>query len=289
MSIHDLDIQSIERLLVERYARLKRRLPRLNPPQSFNEHVLHRIIYDRDPRLKTVCDKLAVREYIARRLGSQFVVPLLGVWTRASDIPWADLPKRYVLKPNHSSGAVVFAESLSGGPRPPSSVLDSWMQQDYFDRTLEWGYRGLPRRITAEPLLLGPDGRAPMEVQVQVVKGRTVQIGLITGRKHTPERFGDWFYADGLRHPGRTRQPIRHDPLPSIIHKEIVPLAEYIGSSFIHLRVDFYITHGGLKVGELTPYPGGGLSNFDPPDLDEEIGRLWTAIAGNPNYQEGNK
>ncbi len=61
--------------------------PRLNSPVSFNEHILHRIIYYRDPRLKVICDKLAVRDFILQHAGPEFAVPLLGVWeTRQKSI-----------------------------------------------------------------------------------------------------------------------------------------------------------------------------------------------------------
>jgi hypothetical protein len=31
----------------------------------------------------------------------------------------------------------------------------------------------------------------------------------------------------------------------------------------------------------MTFYPGSGLDSFDPPELDEALGRLWLARAGN--------
>src|SRR5262249_39136867 len=50
--------------LLKRYRSTFGVFPRLNPPVSFNERILHRLIYDRDPRLRIVSDKLAVRGFI---------------------------------------------------------------------------------------------------------------------------------------------------------------------------------------------------------------------------------
>lgn len=283
MLLSDEDKATLQRTLVERYVKTKGHLPRLDPPVSFNEHVLHRIIHDRDPRLKIICDKLAVRRFIASRVGAGLVVPLLGVWSSADDILWEQLPATFVLKPNHASGMVAIVRRA----RPETlrnlvPRLQRWLTQDHFAASGEWGYLGLPRRLIAEPLLTGPDGTSALEVQIQVVRGRTAHIGLITGVRGQPSRYGDWFYPDGTRHPGRRRAPLRHDPLPAFVREQVVPVAEHIARDFIHLRVDFYVTAEGLKIGELTPYPGAGRANFDPPELDEELGASWTAAPVQP-------
>ena len=41
------------------------------------------------------------------------------------------------------------------------------------------------------------------------------------------------------------------------------------------LRVDCYEVEGELWFGELTPYPGAGLSPIEP-DLDARLGAAWT-------------
>ena len=76
--------------------------------------ILHRIIYDRDPKLRIVCDKVAVRRLIEERVGVEYVVPLLGVWQRASEIPGIRLPQKFVLKPSHSSGPFAIVDQSVG-------------------------------------------------------------------------------------------------------------------------------------------------------------------------------
>ena len=103
----------IEKLRI-RYRECFGVFPRLNPPVSFTEHITHRIIFDRDPRLPIVCDKLAVRGLIEERVGKEYVVPLLGVWERPTEIAWHTLPKKFVLKPNHASGFVAIVDRSVG-------------------------------------------------------------------------------------------------------------------------------------------------------------------------------
>lgn len=266
---------AIRQVLTRRFFLRHGRLPNIKTPQSFNENILRRIIYDRDPRLKIVCDKIAVRAFIKDQVGEALVVPILRQWTDSQVIVWDGLPDNFVLKPSHSSGQVSIVRGDFNRLKLEAEAR-LWLSKDYFSRSLEWGYLGVPRRIIAEPLLCGPDGGPATEVQVQVVKGHTVQIGIITGERGTATRFGDWFYSDGTRHPGRKRQPLRHNPLPSIVWDQIVPIAEKVAEDFDQMRVDFYITDRGPKIGELTPYHSGAHANFDPPELDFEIGALWS-------------
>jgi hypothetical protein len=270
----------VQRELVRRFIAWHGQPPRLDPPIGFSEHVLHRMIFDRDPRLRLLNDKLRVREVIAERAGAEYVVPLLGVWTRAEAVPWHDLPLPCVLKPSHSSGAIAFLRAEAD--RDPARLLPlarRWLGTDYFDVSLEWGYRDLPRRLLAEPLLRGPDGGDPPEAQVLTFGGRPEIIRVMIGPKSTPQRLDAWFDTEGVRLPMRMkRQPGDHT-LPRETAQRLAALAEKLGAGFVHLRVDFFLTAEGPKVGELTPYMLGGSGRFQPAEWDLRLGRLWTEAA----------
>lgn len=262
--------------LEKRYKKDHGLAPRLNPPISFNEHILHRIIYDRDPRLKVICDKLAVRDFIRKHAGPEFVVPLLGVWKDPSEIDWDSLPQRFVLKPNHSSGPIAIV--LEDSDRDPDLLTEkasSWLRYDYFDYSLEWGYLGIPRRLLAEPLLTGPDGGPPVEALVLVFSGKAAVIRVLTGRKFSPDLRDNWFDAAGARLPLRVKATPGDFVLSERDIRILVPVAERVSTGFSHLRVDFYLTNEGPKIGELTPYHVGGTAMWNPPEWDEKLGRLW--------------
>ena len=44
-------------------------MPNLKDPQTFNEKILNKMLYDRDPILTVVADKYLVREFVKKRLG----------------------------------------------------------------------------------------------------------------------------------------------------------------------------------------------------------------------------
>ncbi|WP_428391757.1 hypothetical protein [Lichenicoccus sp.] len=81
----------LHRLLVRR--RLRHRLqtalgyiPDLRHPRTLNEKVAWRMLHDRNPLIPLTIDKLLVRDWVAARVGSEVLVPLLGAWDRAEDI-----------------------------------------------------------------------------------------------------------------------------------------------------------------------------------------------------------
>lgn len=267
--------------LVRRYRAETGRSPRLDHPTSFDDRMLHRMLHDHDPRLKVVNDKLAVREMVARLAGPEFVVPLLGVWEDPARIAWDSLPERFVLKASHASGRVAMVERPEErDPLALTAQARGWLATDYFDASLEWGYRGLPRRILAEPLLVGAGGMTPPpELQVFIFGGRAALYRIQVGRKGMGGRGDAWFALDGSRLEllvGKAlpdTEPTRAEALTAIA------AAERVAAGFVQMRVDFYITATRLLIGELTPYHRAGRSRWRPPEWNDRLGAMWGEAA----------
>jgi hypothetical protein len=267
--------------LERRYQAVFGRLPNIDAPSGFNEWILHRTLYDRDPRLPVICDKLAVREFIRERAGTEFVVPLLGVWTDPASIPWETLPERFVLKPNHSSGPVALVRTdAERDPAALSARAAEWLKHDFFDVNFEWGYRNMPRRLLAEPLLTGPGGAPPAEMRILTFHGKAALIRVLTGEKRSPGWRSNWFDVEGRPMPISTASCATGDfVLATRDARRIAAIAERVSTGFSHLRVDFYLTDEGPKIGELTAYLGAGMTSWQPTEWDEKLGRLWSAGA----------
>ena len=252
-------------------------MAKLFPPISFNEHILHRLIYDRDPRLKVICDKVARRQFVQDMLGSKYCVPLLGVYEHPMEIDWQPLPEKFVLKPSHASGRFrIVDQSLGVNKDELSKLAEQWLSHDYFDVSLEWGYRGIPRRLLVEPFLQSSSGTQALEIEIYTFAGRAALINLINGMKYTPDRRHAWFDATGRRiQVSMGKYPTANIAIQSDIFRSAVELAEFISADFSSLRVDLYLTGDGLKIGELTPYTNGGGTKWNPRTLDELLGMLW--------------
>ena len=247
----------------------------LFPPKSFNEHILHRIIFDRDPRLKVICDKVAVRQFVRDKVGSQYVVPLVGVYEHPDEIEWQKLPVKFVLKTSHTSGSVRIIDQSMGLNRGElSRVAGQWLAHEYLGG-LQWGYRGIPRRLLVEPFLQSADGRQALEIEIYTFFGKAALANLILGTKFTPNRRHAWFDVMGRRVAVDMGYRSADITLPREIFHSAMELAEVASADFSSLRVDLYLTGDGLKIGELTAYTNSGFTQWNPPTLDELLGTLW--------------
>ena len=56
----------------------------------------------------------------------------------------------------------------------------------------------------------------------------------------------------------------------------MIGVAERLGADTDFVRVDLYDVDGRVVFGELTSFPAGGDSPFDPESFNEEFGRPWT-------------
>ena len=76
----------------------------LQNPQTFNEKLQWLKIHNRISEYTTMVDKYAVKQYVADKIGEQYVIPLLGVWNCFKEIDFDKLPNQFVLKCTHDSG-----------------------------------------------------------------------------------------------------------------------------------------------------------------------------------------
>src|SRR5262245_31125534 len=101
--------------------RNRRELAALGKPVTFQEKVRYKMLRDRRRLLTTFADKAAVREYVASRVGRDVLTTLYTV-TDAPRTLTSELPREFVVKPTHASGAcVVVADFAPADNELPAS------------------------------------------------------------------------------------------------------------------------------------------------------------------------
>ena len=83
------------------------RKPRLLRPRRFTEKMQWRRLFDLNPVYAVISDKLAVRDFIAERVGAHVLAPLLWVGDDPVAAPFGTLDPPYVIKSTHASGHVL--------------------------------------------------------------------------------------------------------------------------------------------------------------------------------------
>jgi hypothetical protein len=78
--------------------------PRLVRPRTFNDKIQRFKISRRRQHYTRLVDKLAVREFVRDRIGSQVLARVLWTGSDLEEARRLSLPKKFVVKANHGSG-----------------------------------------------------------------------------------------------------------------------------------------------------------------------------------------
>src|SRR3954468_7492424 len=88
-------------------------------PVTATQKIRWRILKDRNPLLATFADKVAVRDYVAERVGAELLSRVHAVVEDPAELDFDALPREFVLKPTHGSGAVWVVTERA----PPGGLL----------------------------------------------------------------------------------------------------------------------------------------------------------------------
>lgn len=258
----------------------------LKSPTTFNEKVVWKKLYDRNPLLPIVADKYRCRDYVERKLGADeansILVPLLYVTDNPESIPWDTLIGEYIIKPNHGSQMlIIVGEDDIVDRQVIIAQCKRWLRQPYNTIRHEWAYQPIKRKIVIERLLRQADGSLPVDFKFFVFHGRChfVQVDHDRRGHHTRSLYdAKWTYIDGALQYPKGRQT---DPPEQLSY--MISLAERLGCELDFARVDLYSIQNRIYFGEITNYPGSGLERFNPISLDHEFGSKWNIV---PRYWE---
>lgn len=244
------------------------RLPDLDHPQTFTEHVQHRKLHDHDIRMPPLADKLRAKDIIGDRIGAAWIIPTL--WHGAELPHRTEWPMPLVVKSRHGSNQYAFAFDAQANWSSLRRQTERWMKQEYGFWLDEWIYSQIPRGILVEPFI-GEGRQLPVDYKFYVFAGRVeyVQVHLDRGGRHR------WILFDRQWQRVSAVTPDA-DPPPPITLVHMIEAAEELSRGFDFVRVDLYEVGGHPYFGEMTFYPGSGLDPFDPVSLDTVIGEHWT-------------
>lgn len=271
------DRWSDERFLKKQYYLTTGKKLDLEHPQTFNEKLQWLKIHDRNSVYTTMVDKHAVKEYVAGKIGGEYIIPTLGVWSHFNEIDFEKLPEQFVLKCTHDSGGIAIITDKAGvDKRAVRKKLENSLKQNYYYLGREWPYKNVPPRIIAEPYLVDESGKELKDYKIFCFNGEPKLVQVDFGRFDVHRRnlytIG-WDYVDAsIKFP---KDPDTQIPRPPRLEK-MLEIAGILSEGIPHVRVDLYSVNGRIYFGELTMYHGGGLEKFTPEELEMRMGEWIT-------------
>ncbi|VXC70178.1 conserved hypothetical protein [Burkholderia sp. 8Y] len=255
------------------------RFPNLRHPVTFNEQILRRCLSP-DPRYVKLSDKLAVRDFVAERIGHEHLIPLLAEPPRFTQAVFDSLPSAFVMKANHGSGFVeVVRDKSQTSFDKLSRMAQAWLSTDFYRIARERHYREIEPRIFFETLLLDETGVVPADLKFHVFNprsGKPIIYALVISDRFGPTPRGDVFDANWQVQDitfGQYKKSPTPVPRPDNL-EELLATAAALARDFDYVRVDLYTLGDKIYFGELTFTPGAGVLPMGPDRVDYEWGRL---------------
>lgn len=248
----------------------------LDNPQTFNEKLQWLKLHNRKPEYTIMVDKYLAKQYIASRIGEEYVVPLLGVWDDPEDINFDALPNQFVLKCNHNSGVgmCICKDKSKLDIEKVKKELRKGLKEDYYLKFREWPYKDVPRKIIAEKYMEDAGGEL-RDYKFYCFNG-VMKFVMINSDRNTdkPTRADyfdrdfnwldfTWGYSHAEVHPQKPEQ-----------FEKMVAIAEWLSKGLPHIRVDLYDCNGKIYFGELTFFDGSGFDKIEPLEWDYKIGDM---------------
>lgn len=249
--------------------------PDLKNPETFNEKINWLKLYDRKPVYTTMVDKYAVKDYVSKIIGEEYIIPTLGVWPTPEEIEWNKLPDKFVLKTTHgggSCGVIVCMDKDTFDEGNAISKLSDSMKADIYSELREWPYKNVEKRIIAEQYL-DSKGKELNDYKFFCFNGKVRCFKVDFNR--FVEHHANYYSRDcellTLGEVVCTPQPEHHITFPDNIY-EMFSIAEKISAGHPFLRVDLYNIEGKIYFGETTFFPAGGMGRFTEDVWDKTLG-----------------
>jgi len=253
------------------WVRMGKRL-NLKNPRTFNEKQQWLKLYNRKPEYTTMVDKYEAKRYIASIVGEEYVIPVLGVWDRFSDIDFDTLPDQFVLKTTHDSGCFILCRDKSKlDLTAAEEKISKSLKVNYYLHAREWPYKNVKPRILAEEYVEDTVNDALTDYKFYCYGG-TPQIMYIS-KDHAEDPCTDFFDMKFNHLPIRGGEPnAKIPPEKPAQFEKMEQLAALLSRDIPFLRVDFYEVNGRVYVGELTFFDVAGFDLHEPKEWDEQMG-----------------
>lgn len=251
-------------------------------PNTFNEKLQWLKFHDRKKEYTQMVDKYAVREFIAQKIGEDYLIELVGgPWESFDDINFEELPDKFVLKCTHDSGSVAIClDKNNFDLNENRKKFQEALGYNFYYFGREFPYKNVKPRLIAEKYMEDNEKEELVDYKIHCFNG-VPKLILVCCERNSSTGVKKIFYDTewnklNIKRPksDNSNEIAKPDQLD-----EMLRIAEILSDGIVFLRVDLYVIKDKVYFGELTFYPSGGTERFEPDGVDEMLGD-WLILPG---------
>lgn len=250
----------------------------LKNPRTYNEKLQWMKLYDRNPLYCTLADKVAVRDYVARYVGPEYLIPMVGgPWEDPDQIDFDALPEQFVLKCNHGSTTnIICKDKKQLQVEEAKAKLRKWLKTSWFWYGREWPYKDLKPCIYAEKYMEDEEVGELRDYKFFCFAGKPEFMLLSSDRgDETKQTRGDFFDMEFRHLPFHKKHPNAEiTPEKPRNFEKMRELAARMSQELPAVRIDLYDVNGKIYFGEYTFFSASGFGPFHPQEWDEKAGAM---------------
>lgn len=255
----------------------------LKHPRTLNEKILYMSLCTDTTEWTRLADKYRVREYVHECGLDDILVKLYGVWDKAADCDFSQLPDRFVLKYNHGChNVLVVNDKTALNEEEIKAKYQTFLDTPF--GALESGlhYLRIQPKLIAEELLENDEVSARystslIDYKIWCFNGKPTFTSTCCNRGPNGHDFMT-YDVDWIAHPeyaiwdvsGHRGQLI---PKPAN-YERMMAVAAKLSAGHPVVRVDLYNLNGKIYFGEMTFTSLGGMMDFHSPEFQIKCGNL---------------
>lgn len=257
------------------FIRMKRPL-HLKHPRSFNEKLQWLKLHD-PQRLQYIpmVDKAKVRDYISEKIGSQFLVPLLGIYDSVEQIDLSVLPEQFVVKCTHDSGSVIVCHNKREFDESKKTQLRRALQRKYYYASREYALKFAEPKIIIEKYLSNEGEDGLLDYKFYCFYGEPKYLYVSGGLQDHSKAKISFYNIDLSDAPFQRNDYLQFEEIPYVPKRydEMLEIARKLSAGIPFVRVDLYEVEEKIYFSELTFYPCNGMMPFKPKEWDNILGK----------------
>jgi len=253
------------------YRRIKKGLPprivNFRTPTRFTDKILWLKKMKKIQHANILADKIAVRNFVEDKIGSDILIPICGVYENPNDIDFNNIPEHFVMKPNHTSGHFFFGQRENVDKEKLLNLANKWLQIDYYIESAEYQYLGIPRKVFFEGDMRPLGSSSLNDFKFFCFNGEPLFVQVDEDRFSNHSRG---YYDNNWKR-------LNFDMLyPKSINthkkpknfKKMLEIASTLSVNLCFVRVDLYNIDGTIYFSEITFHPDGGHGPILPESFD---------------------